>query len=236
MNTVTVEIAGGEEAVRRAETLLQNIPGGLEAAVRDAAGKAARKVQTASVAAIQEQFDITAENIRANRAIKASVRRENGGVQAVVKFSGKRIPLHRFGGASPAWPSQNVAMGKLPVLVNGSGIGKGVWSSQYPGVQAKGHQYKSTQPVPLSRDGLDAFVARMSKSSGHVGIFARTGNATAYGGDQITELMGDSVPQMLGHETAAKALTEEAYAAFEQNLDAAVYRILHAAGAEGGGL
>lgn len=226
MSVVRIEVAG-EEAVRRAETLLQNIPGGLEAAVRDAAGKAAQKVRAASVSAIREQFDISAENIRANRAIKASVRKVGGGVQATVKFSGKRIPLHRFGGAYPAWPTQDIARGRLPVMVNGGG-GRGAWSRQYPGVPARGHQYKNTQAKPFSH----AFVARMK--SGHIGIFERTGGSNPQGGDEIQELMGDSVPQMLGHETAAKALTEAAYQTFEQNLDAAVYRLLHAAGAEGG--
>ncbi len=220
MSRVTLEVAGGE-ALQRAETLLRGIPGGVDAAVRAAMSKAVSRVRTASVDAIQEQYDIAASDIRANRAIKSRYRTGRGGVEATVVFSGKRIPLHRYGGAYPKFPTQDVGAGKKPVMV------KGVWTRQYQGVAARGHQFKATPATQF----LEAFVARMK--SGHIGIFERTGGVTAEGSDEIRELMGSSVPQMIGHENVARKLAEDAYSTFEKNLDAAVLRILN--GAAGGG-
>ena len=69
-----------------------------------------------------------------------------------------------------------------------------------------------------------AFVAAMK--SGHVGIFERTGGSTSSGGDAIRELMGSSVPQMLGSQTVTEALTREAMDYFETRLEHEIARIL----------
>lgn len=217
MSSVTLQVAGAE-ALDRAKTLLRGIPGGVEAAVKAAMGKATAQVRRSSVAAIQEQYDISATDIRANNAIKTRSRSGPGGVEATVVFSGKRIPLHRYGGAFPKFPTQDVKAGRKPVMV------KGAWTMQYQGVPARGHQFRSTSPTQF----LNAFVARMK--SGHVGIFERTGGVTAEGSDAIRELMGSSVPQMVGHANVVEKLAQEAYSTFEKNLDAAVLRILNGAG------
>lgn len=216
MSAVTLEVAGGE-ALKRATTLLENIPGGVEAAVKVAMGKAISKVRSASTESIQEMYDISAADIRANRAITARTRTGRGGVEATVTFSGKKIPLHRYGGAYPKFPTQDIRAGKKSVMV------KGVWTRQYQGMPARGHQFKETTPKQFSH----AFVARMK--SGHVGIFERTGGMTSDGSDAIREIMGDSVPQMLGNKGVEKKLAEEACATFEANLDAAVLHILSGA-------
>lgn len=216
VSTVKLEVAGSE-ALKRAEVLLENIPGGVDAAMKAAMSRATAKVRSASVASIQEQYDIDAGNIRPNQAIRTRNRTRPGGVEATVVFSGKRIPLHRYNGAYPNVPTQDIKAGRKPVMV------KGVWTRQYQGVAARGHQFKSTTP----REFFTAFVARMK--SGHIGIFERTGGVTSEGSDEIRELMGSSVPQMIGHETVSRKLAEEAYSTFEQNLDAAVLRILNAA-------
>lgn len=217
MSTVRLDVAGGE-ALNRAKVLLENIPGGVDAAVKAAMSKATAKVRQSSTVAIQEQYDIAAGDIRANQAIKSRSRTGPGGVEATVTFSGKRIPLHRYGGAYPKFPTKDIKAGRKPVMV------KGVWTRQYQGVAAKGHQFRNTSP----KEFFTAFVARMK--SGHVGIFERTGGVTSEGSDAIRELMGSSVPQMVGKETVAQKLAEDAYSTFEQNLDAAVLRILNGAG------
>ncbi len=217
MSTVTLEVAGGE-ALNRAKTLLGNVPGGVEAAMKAAMGKATARVRAASVEAIREEYDIAAQDIRANRAIKSKSRAGRGGVEAVVTFSGRKIPLHRYAGASPKAPTPDTGAGRKRVMV------KGAWTMQYQGVAAKGRQRKGA----TAKEFFTAFVARMK--SGHVGIFERTGGMTSEGSDAIRELMGSSVPQMVGNEAVAGKLADEAYKTFEENLDAAVLRILSGGG------
>ena len=89
------------------------------------------------------------------------------------------------------------------------------------GVPARGHQMKSTSPAVFH----GAFVARMS--SGHVGIFERTGGMTSAGKEQIQELMGSSVPQMLGSPAVAEKLSKEAMEKFEDRLKHEINAILN---------
>lgn len=102
---------------------------------------------------------------------------------------------------------------------------RGAWTMQYQGAPAYGHQYKGTSV----RHPDGAFVARMK--SGHTGIFKRTGGVTSDGSDEIMEIMGGSIPQMLGHENVAQRVTDEAYEVFEKELNEEVYRILYGSGA-----
>ena len=62
--------------------------------------------------------------------------------------------------------------------------------------------------------------------TGHTGIFERTGGMTSNGKDEIEELFGPSVPQMLGSEDVEKALAEDAMKSFEKDLDHNVLAIL----------
>ena len=50
--------------------------------------------------------------------------------------------------------------------------------------------------------------------SGHVGLFERTG-----GKDEIQEIMGSSVPQMLGSPEVEERLARESMEKFEDRLD-----------------
>ena len=138
----------------------------------------------------------------------------DSGVQAFVRFSGARIPLFRFDGASPHQPTRDTS-GRLPVM-----SGEEHWRLMYPSVAASGHVLKSTSPYSFER----AFVARMG--TGHTGIFERTGGMTSRGKDEIEELFGPSVPQMLGSEDVEKALAEDAMKSFEKDLDHDVLAIL----------
>ena len=78
-----------------------------------------------------------------------------------------------------------------------------------PNAPALGHQLKSTSPERFH----SAFVARMPVS-GHVGLFERTG-----GKDEIQEIMGSSVPQMLGSPEVEERLARESMEKFEDRLD-----------------
>lgn len=210
---VTVNEAAGQEAIERAKALLTGIPGGMDKAMKAAMSRTVHRLRSESNKAIQEKYDISDAGIRQEKNVRVSYSYKNG-VQATVTFSGRKIPLYRFGGASPTVPTQDIAEGRKPVMVHGA------WTMQYQGVPAKGHQFKDTSPTQFA----DAFVARMK--SGHIGIFERTGGMTSEGSDAIREIMGSSVAQMVGKPEVAQRLTEEAYQTFETELDKAVYRIL----------
>ena len=63
--------------------------------------------------------------------------------------------------------------------------------------------------------------------SGHTGIFERTGGMTSGGKDELEELYGPSVPQMLGSREVSERLSEEAVESFEKSLDQYVYALLN---------
>lgn len=210
---VTVNEAAGQAAIERAKTLLAGIPGGVDKAAKAAMSRTVDRLRRDSNQAIREKYDISDEGIRAEKNVRVRYSFQNG-VQATVTFSGRKIPLYRFGGAYPKVPTQDIAAGKKPVMV------KGAWTMQYQGMAARGHQFKGTGPTQF----MDAFVAQMK--SGHIGIFERTGGSTSEGSDAIREIMGSSVAQMVGNQQVAQRLTERAYETFETELDKAVYRIL----------
>lgn len=126
---IRVELAG-QEALNRAEKLLSNIPGGVEKAVRSAMSRTVSGLRANTVKAARERYDIKAGDVRTNEAVRVRYSYQNG-VQADILFSGKRIPLHRFGGSAPKVPT--------------------------PGQAARGHVLKSTSPTRF----LSAFVAQM---------------------------------------------------------------------------
>ncbi len=210
---VTVNEYAGQEAIERAKTLLTGIPDGLDKAMKAAMSRTVQKVRSGSNKAIQEKYDISDAGIRSEKNVHVRYSYLNG-VQATVTFSGRKIPLYRYGGASPAVPTPDIAAGRKPVMVHGA------WTMQYQGIAARGHQFRDTSPAQFE----DAFAARMK--SGHIGIFERTGGMTSEGSDAIKEIMGSSVAQMVGKPEVAQRLTEEAYQTFETELDKAVYRIL----------
>lgn len=203
----------GQEAVDRAASLLAGVEGGVEKAVRSAMGKAVARLRRSNVNAVRERYAISAADIRENENVQVSYSYDSG-VQAYVRFSGARIPLFRFDGASPHQPTKDTSR-RVPIM-----SGEERWRLMYPGVAASGHVLKATSPYQFER----AFVAKMR--NGHIGIFERTGGMTSHGKDEIEELFGPSVPQMLGSEDVEKALVDEAMQSFEKDLDHDVLAIL----------
>lgn len=184
MSVIHIQTAGGD-SLARAEKMLSGIPGGMEKAVRSAMARSVSHLRTNSVKAVRERYDIAAADVRANENVTVRYSYHDG-VQASILFAGRKIPLHRYGGAAP----------KYPVPGN-------------PNAPAFGHQLKSTSPERFH----SAFVARMPVS-GHVGLFERTG-----GKDEIQEIMGSSVPQMLGSPEVEERLARESMEKFEDRLD-----------------
>ena len=158
-------------------------------------------------------------NVRAEENVSVAYTYQNG-VQAYVHFSGQRIPLFRFVGARPAQPTYDESR-LVPVMLGLHANDEGKWRLVHPGTSAYGHVLKSTSPHQFQF----AFVAKMG--SGHTGIFERTGGMTSRSKDEIEELYGPSVPQMLGNQEIAEKLTDEAMKSFEKNLDQYVYALLN---------
>lgn len=212
MSIVHVE-AAGKDGLDRAARMLAGIEGGLDKALRNAMDRAASHLRTGSAKAIRQRYAISTANIRANQNVKVRYSYQNG-VQALVTFHGRKIPLYRYDGAAPAQPTQDTGR-IVGVMIEG----EEKWV--HPGIAARGHQLKGTAPTRFQ----DAFTARME--SGHVGIFERTGGVSASGGSAISELMGSSVPQMLGSPEVEERLAREAMEKFGQRLDQNVNAILN---------
>lgn len=211
MSVVNVS-AVGQESLDRAAKLLAGIDGGIEKALRDAMSRTTSLLRKNSVAAVREKYAISAANVRANENVKVHYSYRDG-VQAEVNFYGRKIPLYRYDGAAPARPSYDTSKWvRVPI--------KGEMMWVHPGLPAWGHQLRNTSPVRFN----GAFVAQMD--SGHTGIFERTGGRTSDGSDEIKEIMGSSVPEMLGSREVEEKLANEAVSKFEERLDHNVMAIL----------
>lgn len=216
---VHVTAADGD-ALAWAERMLEGIPNGIEKALHSAINRASAHLRSASAKAVRERYAISAANVRAEETVTVAYTYQNG-VQAYVHFAGNRIPLYRFDGASPAQPTYDTSRW-TPVMIGVLANREGKWRMVHPGVAAYGHVLKSTSP----RKFENAFVAKMG-STGHTGIFERTGGMTSSNLDEIEELFGPSVPQMLGSREVAEKLAGEAVESFEKNLDQYVYALLN---------
>jgi len=209
---VSLTVAG-EDTIARAQNLLAGIQGGLDKALQDATSRSAGHLRSISTKTIRERYDISAANVRANENITVRYQYKNG-IQVYACFAGYLIPLIRFGGASPKSPVQDKSR-RMPVWSGGS------WKLMYPSPPAHGHVLKGTSPALFSH----AFTARMG-STGHVGIYERTGGMTMSDKDEIEELFGPSIPEMLGNEEVAEKLTAEAMEYWNKRLDDQINAIL----------
>ena len=205
----------GEGSIERARTLLAGIPGGAEKAIKAALTRAASHLRTNAEKEVRKRYDITSANLRSDKNVGIKYVYGGGSVSAYVNFSGQKIPLYRYGGASPKEPTKDKSRGIVIVPINGEK------RPAYPNVAASGHQLKSTGVTRFE----NAFTARMK--SGHVGIFERTGAATSTGSDQIRELMGSSVPQMLGNKEVSEELSKAAYEKFEERLEHEILAVMN---------
>ena len=214
MSMIRIEEVG-EKSLERAEKLLAGFPGGLDKAVKSAVSRSMSYLRANSATAIQKRYAISTAAIRAEENIRTRYTHTPGsGVSGYVLFSGRKIPLYQYNGASPVQPTQDTGK-TINALINGQ------WRKTHPGVTAAGHQLQGTSPARFE----DAFVARMK--SGHVGIFERTGGATSTGNDAIKEIMGSSVPQMLGNEDVQQTLVDDTMKKFDERLEHEINAIIN---------
>ena len=212
MSTVQVQVLD-QGRLARAEKLLAGVPNGVQRAMKAAMVRAVSHLRANTVKAIQQRYDISAGNIRANENVTVRYTYQDG-VQAFVNFKGGRIPLFRYGGASPGAPT--------PLKDRWVKVADKTGPHWYhPSVPAHGHQLKSTSPTLFQH----AFVARMG--SGHVGIFQRDGGTSRSGGDSISEIMGGTVPGMLGKDEVKEKLGEQAAGKYMERYHHEVVRLLN---------
>lgn len=211
MNITFTEV--GREKLTDAEKLLAGIPNGINRAVKSAMTRATSHMRTNASKEIRKRYAISAANLREDENVKISYSYGNG-VQARVFFSGEKIPLYRYSGSSPSAPEFDKQR-TVNAIISGN------WRKVHPGIAAAGHQLVGTAPKRFG----NAFVAKFS--SGHIGIFERTGGVTDSGKAEIKEIMGSSVPQMLGNDEVAEHLAAGAMEKFEERLDHEVLRLLN---------
>lgn len=215
MSIIRIEQFGGK-SIDRATKLLAGIPGGIERAIKSALPRAVSHLRSHSGQHIRERYAISQSALRTNENVKVKYTYQNG-VTAEILFNGQKIPLYRYNGASPKQPSFNKSR-SVKAIVSGG------WRTVHPGVSASGHLLNGTAPVKFD----NAFTARMK--SGHTGIFERSGGVSSSGADAIKEIMGLSVPQMLGHKEVAEKLSEDTSKKFEERLDHEISRLISGIG------
>ena len=120
------------EVLQEAEQRLAEFPGGMESAMKRAMARATAYLRTQSTREIRKKYDISRKAIRAEQNIKVSYRYFNG-VEAKISFRGNKIPLFRYGGASPSQPTVNPDK-TVMAIVNGN------LRPVHPGIAAAGHQ------------------------------------------------------------------------------------------------
>lgn len=209
---IQVQVAG-QETLEHVKSILAGVEGGVQKALREAMNESTRHLRTNAAKAVGEEYAISEEAVRAEQNVSVRYVGGEDGLQAFATFSGRKIPLYRYDGTSPAVPRRDAAR-RVKAIVGGQ------WRLVNPSLPAAAHQRRDTAP----KTGPTWFVEMMR--SGHVGIFERNGKKTGSGGDAISEVMGKSVPEMLGNRKVAEKLTSEVMEKFEERLERAVSRIL----------
>lgn len=215
MSIVKIEQFGGK-GLDRATKLLAGMSGGIERAIKSAFPRAVSYLRSHSGYRIRERYAISQSALRTNENVKIKYSYQNGATAEII-FNGQKIPLYRYNGSSPKQPTFNKGRSINAILTGG-------WRTVHPGVSALGHLLNGTAPVRFN----NAFTANMK--SGHIGIFERTGGVSSSGADAIREIMGLSVPQMLGNQEVAEKLSEDASKKFEERLEHEISRLLSGIG------
>lgn len=206
-----------QEAVERAERMLAAMPGGFEKALRSACNRTAQFTRTRISRRVRERYAISAGNLRSDENINISYHATNGGGEAVIDITGRKIPTWRFEGSGPKSPAYQSKL--VPVLIGDQTERK--WRMVHPGVTARGRLLKSSGPQTLT----DSFTATFR--SGHTGIYERTGGMTSGMRDEIKEKMGLSIPQMAGNEEVLEKLSRDAAEKFDERIDHEIAAILN---------
>lgn len=221
-----VQIQIDADQLKRAEEILRSIPGGAEKAMRSSLFRARQHLWTQSRREVRKKYDISDENLRAERSARMTYRYSPGHeIMAGVDFMGTKIPLHKFGHSSPKERRDKPYVVSVYTEKTYPTSLFGHITPVHPSVAAKAHQYRESAVTTFP----NAFVARMS--SGHVGIFERDAGKTRHDSNlPIHELKGDAFAQMVGEKSVRDELTKDAIDTLEKRLDHEIERILRGYG------
>lgn len=212
MSNVSVNLVDNGQ-LERAKKLLAGIPDGVNKAIRSALPRAASHLRTQSSSAVRKRYAITNAALRAEQNVRIKYTYGES-ITGTVTFAGNLIGLYKFQGAAPIQPTVHQNW-----TIQASVHGK--MRNVHPSVAARGHQLVGTAPMLM----YNTFTQKMK--NGHMGIFERTGGKTFEGDDQIHEIMGSSIAQMVGNENVAEPLAESAAIKFQERFDHEVTRILN---------
>ena len=204
------------EQLDRVEKLLYGIPNGVEMAESNAFNRGLTAGKTEANKQIRQRYAISSGNVNANS--KVTLRRSSGGGNAAIEFSGSKIPLYKF---KPSPASRTYVGEKIPVPVRGDGDGEdAVWRMVFKNAKVKGMDAKASG----FKSGKNWFIANFS--SGHTGIFKRTGGNTTGGRAVIEEVWGFAVADMLDYEPAREAVEKRIEEVVGQRLEHEIGRLL----------
>lgn len=181
----------------------------VQKALQRAMQRATQHLRSQTSKRIREEYAISNKDLRTSENIRISY--TSDGMFAKVYFSSEKIPLYRYTGTTPKTPTQDRSKHTAALLTGSTN-----WKTVHPGIAAKAHQKLSTGLTQFD----NAFIAKMG--SGHIGIFERISQQSR----KIRELMGSSISQMVGNETVAENLTNDACKKFEERFDHEVNRLL----------
>ena len=204
--------------LQNAALMLKDMPGALDKAVRSAHRRAASSLRTRSSAKIREVYAIRKRDLEADVSVRAKTKSSAGGIRTDTEFASPRIGLFKFLGTQP---QEDVRQEKtVYVLLDGK------MTAVHPSIAPRAREKKSMRPVRFDQH-RNAFVAVMK--NGHAGIFERPGNKDIKPGDRrfIREIMGDSMPQMLGDLHVAEELQKYTADVFDKRVEHEAVRLLN---------
>lgn len=178
--SVTIETVNLEQVERRLGLMKEKAPKVLKLAVNDTARKArsrlakeAKKTYTVKVAGFNRVMNIKLAT--------------NSRPMAIISSKGKKIPMGKF-----AYRLGTLGPGRYfnPTLHHYQ-TGKG-------GTGASGKLLKNSSLKASQAARLKWFVAKMG--SGHTGVFHRNAGMKRGQKGEVSEIMGASIPEMLGNE------------------------------------
>ncbi len=224
---IYVEKVGGITLDQAAE-LLKGYPGGVEYASRQALKRTLQSMRTSAIRETRKVYDIKykvfSEKDGGHDVLneKRHYKQHAGYTEAIVDYSGYKIPLYKFNGGSPLSPTVNPNK-TVTVQVHGA------MRHVHPSVAAKGKQRLDSKPSGIP--GM--FTAEMKNAKGppHVGFFKREdwGSSTpiysSTGSQKIREIYGDAAPQFFGNQEVAMRIGGAAAETFNKRLEHEVERI-----------
>jgi len=210
-NSINISVVD-DTKLKNAELMLKGVKDGVPRALNAAVKRAAQTVRSASSSEIRQRYDITNQALRTDSNVTINYTYGNG-IEASIRWLGNKIPLYRF---NKSKPERDIRYGRwVPVMVEGQ------WRMVHPSNPSQGHQLKGTSVTKFPN------AVTLQMKSGHVGIFERTGAVTASGSDEIHELMGSSVAQMVGSEEVKAGLTVKALEKFDERFEHEVLRLMN---------